>query len=187
MTKRIFTLSIVLMLVVGWSIDSVLPFNFNSYTRTYYGTSVEAKPDDTLLTDPLTGWLYVETDTGVTFIYNGSTWVVQTIYAVGDSTGASLAAPGSTEAIYVRGYNIAGFLFEITLKNTSVTIGLQGKVGTSGWTNVDTDPTVYTANGNEGIITTNLANLDSLRLNFSAEAGGSNAIITNIVSTRGKQ
>ncbi len=87
----------------------------------------------------------------------------------------------------MRGYNIAGFLFEITKINTNVTIGLQAKVGTSGWTNLDVDPTTYTADGNEGLVSSNVADVDSLRLNFSAESGGANAIITNIVSTRGKQ
>ena len=112
---------------------------------------------------------------------------LQSAYAVGDSTGESLAATGATSAIFVRGYDIAGFLFEIVLINTNVTVGLQGKVGTSGWANLDVDPTTYTANGNEGLISSNIADLDSLRMNFSAETGGTDAIITNVVSTRGKQ
>ena len=154
-------------------------------TYRYQGLSTDTKAT----TNVLKGSTFYEEDTGTTYIYNGSAWVLglQAANAVGDSTGESLIAPGISSVIYVRGFTIAGFLFEITQINTNATIGLEAKVGTSGWTNLDVDPTTYTSDGNEGLVSSNIANIDSLRLNFSAESGGTDAIITNIVSTRGKQ
>jgi len=170
-----FVLSLVFLFSLGAVLNKV----------SFIGLSSDTKP--TTLSGQ--GQTFYETDTGATYINNGENWVfnLQSPYAVGDSTGESLSAVGATLGLSVRGYNIAGFLFEITDINTNVTIGLQTKTGTSGWTDLDIDPTVYTSDGNEGLVSSNVAVADSLRLNFSAESGGTDAIITNIVSTRGKQ
>ena len=150
---------------------------------TFIGLSSDTKPSNL----SGAGQTFYEADTSLFYVWSGTAWGVQSISVVGDSTGASLAAPGVTAAIYLKGYDIAGFYFEITNINTSVTIGLQSKAGTSGWTDHDIEPTTYTGDDNEGLVSSNIAGMDSLRLNFSAEAGGTDAIITNIVPTRGGQ
>ncbi len=186
-SKILFILMTVLLSV--WAFD--VPLSFGTVKpvkqwKQYTGKSSDTKPT---LSDRDAGSEFIELNTGRHYLWDSDSWELQksSAYAVGDSTGASLSATGETAAIYVRGFTIAGFFFEITKINTNATIGLQSKVGTSGWTNHDIDPTTYTANGNEGLVSSSIADVDSIRLNFSAETGGTDAIITNIVPTRGTQ
>jgi len=147
--------------------------------RQYTGLSTDTKP---ALTDAQAGAIFYETNTSLAYRWNGSAWATATISAAGDTT--VVFAPGNTDAIYSRGTSIAGFLFSIASINTSVTMILQGRVGDSEWSAVDVDSTVYTVNDNEGLLSSNSAAFDSLRLRFHSEAGGTAAEIT-AVSTLG--
>ena len=129
------------------------------------------------------GQTFYETNTGLTYIYDGSAWVVTGIYAVGDTT--SFTTPGTSSAVYCRGYGIGGYYFSISAINTTVTMVLEGKVGNSNWTAIDTDSTRYTTNDNYGLITSNIAMADSMRLRFLSEEGGTDGFV-NYNSTLGR-
>ena len=140
-------------------------------TQRFQGLSSDTKST----TGIRTGSTWYETDTGLTWIFNGTAWAVRPGLAVGDTT--SLSAPGYSLPIYSKGYNVGGYLFNITLINTSATLILLGKAGDSVWSAISVDSTIYTSNGGKGLITSNAAVYDSLKLAFHSEKGGSDARI----------
>ena len=131
----------------------------------------------------LKGSTFYESNTGLTYIYNGSAWVITGTYAVGDTT--SFTAPGTSAATYCRGFDVGGYLFTISSIGTVVTMVLEGKAGNSEWTAIGEDSTRYTNNDSEGLISANIALYDSMRIVFLSEAGGTNAFI-NYNSTLGR-
>jgi len=170
--KKLAMFSILVLLIflsVGIDATEIL----QSQYKRFIGLSTDTK--STLLSRDV-GSTWYETDTGLEFIWTGSAWAISTIRAVGDS--ATLSAPGNTPAIYAKGYNTGGFLFNISNINTTATVILQGRVGNSAWTAIGVDSTSYSSNGGAGLLTDNVAAFDSLRARFESETGGTAVQLT---------
>jgi len=137
----------------------------------YQGLSTETKP-----ANAVTGSIYKCTDIFLIYEWDGTTWNINTVSAVGDTL--TLTAPGNTAAIFVRGYKEVTWFFTIASINTKVNLGVQLKKGNGVWTTVDQDSLFYTANGNYGLEYNHIADSDSARFKFISEAGGTAALIT---------
>ncbi len=147
-------------------------------TQTFVGLSSDTKPSAD------EGSTYIETDTGKKWLYDGSSWVVQAVSSVTDTT--TLRAPGYSSAVWCGGgYTKLLWYFTVASINTSVGVVLQAKKGNSGWTNVFADSLVYTANGSYGLEWENVALADSVRFRFYSEGGGTDALITHNVALAG--
>ena len=147
--------------------------------QSFQGLSTDSKTT----TGIITGSTWKETDTGRRYIFNGSAWVVDAVVAGTDSV--RMTATGVSAAVCPRGYQHLTWYFDIYNINTSVTIGLQVKKGTTPWRYAEA-AIAYTANGNYGLTYLYAATADSMRLNWSAEAGGTAAIVTHNVGLSGE-
>jgi hypothetical protein len=145
----------------------------------YIGLSTDTKPS----TLNVVGDTFLETDTGRRFYWTGSAWTaLDLLTTAGPDT---LSAPGQTDPIYARGQKVAEFMYTVGSINTSVTVAMEGKKSVSAWTALGSTVT-QTANGNYGIVDTNIAMYDSLRFNWSAEVGGTAATVI-VISTMAKE
>lgn len=141
--------------------------NISNYTC----LSTDSKPT---LAAANTGSSILETDTGRRYVWEGTEWVLDSNnYTTGPDT---LTATGTGEVCNVTGFTLATYLYTISNINTSVTVQMEGKAGASAWTIIGAAET-KTANGNYGLASTQVSHYDSLRFNFSAEAGGTDAQI----------
>lgn len=138
----------------------------------YIGLSTDTKPS----TSVKTGSMFLETDTGGSFIYNGSAWVMNTRVAVKDTL--TMLAPGHTAAIYCRGFNNVTWYYKVANINSRVSIAMQIKKGNGDWASVDQDSIIHVANGNYGLFYTGVGDADSTRFKWFAEGGGNDALIT---------
>jgi len=168
-------------------------FNGNLFAAETYTTNIKlyqglAADTKSTASDVTIGSIWHETDTGRTYRYNGSGWVIQleSAYAVGDTI--VMFAPGNTDAIFSRGYNLGGYIIDINSVNTSVTGILQGKVGDQPWGAIVADSTIYTtdSNGVDGVLSGDIAVYDSLRWRWESEAGGTAAEVVTM-STLSKE
>jgi len=139
----------------------------------YYGLSTDTKPVRSTL--PI-GSKFVETNTGRTFYYNGSSWVGANTYAVTDTV--QMSAPGYSAPICTRGYNTLTWNLDIYNINTSVIVGLMVRTVKSGWRLAEAALT-YTANGSYGITDPYISASDSAKLYWSSETGGTDTILTH--------
>jgi hypothetical protein len=118
---------------------------------------------------------FKETDTGLVWIYNGTSWYLPSVSAVTDTTRKT--ASGVSAAVSTKGYQKATLYFTVYNINTSVTVGMQARTTNTAWRYVEGAST-YTANGDYGLTWAHAATSDSLRWNWSAEVGGTDAIVT---------
>jgi hypothetical protein len=143
-------------------------------TQTYIGLSTDTKPSS-----PDEGSTFYETNTGRSWIYTGSAWTLKILTAQQDTT--RLTAPGNFSAIGVNGYSQAAFTVKVTSINTSVTVRFCGKINNGfDWFSLDAenDSLVVTANSTVGRVFNFVGVLDSLRVQFLSEAGGTAAVVT---------
>ncbi len=145
----------------------------------YIGLSTDTKPS----TSVKTGSMFLETDTGASYLYNGSAWVMNTRIAVKDTT--TMQAPASTTAIYCRGYDKVTWYYKVATINTSVGVAMQIKKGNGAWYSVDQDSTIHLANGNYGFTWSHVGTADSSRFNWISEGGGTSAVITTSAALSG--
>jgi len=146
-------------------------------TYTALGLSTDTKP-----TTYQSGSTFYETDTGNVYIYNGSAWSVKSgagggaIVTVADGPD-TLTATGYSPVVVSTGFNAVAYYITVGSINTSVTVYLEARNTAGGWTNVDADgdSTVIESNGTWQIKSTEVAADDSTRLNWTAEAGGTDA------------
>ncbi len=140
----------------------------------YIGLSTETKP-----TAAANGNTYYAYDTGLTYTYLSGTWSLKRSLAQQDTT--RLTAPGNFPAIGVNGYSQAAFTVKVTSINTSATVRFLGKVNNGfDWFSLDAenDSLVVTANSTVGRVYNYVGVLDSLRVQFLSEAGGTAAVVT---------
>ena len=139
----------------------------------YYGLSTDTKPTRSTL--PI-GSKFVETDTGRTFYYNGSSWFNATSYAVIDTV--QMSAPGYSAPICTRGYNTITWNYNVYNINTSLIVGLWVRTVKSGWRLAEAAIT-HTASGSYGITDPYISASDSAKLQWVSETGGTDAILTH--------
>lgn len=156
---------------------------------TFYGLSSDSKPTSTFQgRTTVVGDRFFEIDTGIESVFDGAVFAVSgaaTVEAVANSV--SLTSPQTTVAMSVSGYNIAGYFFDIASINTSVTMILQAKTGSSAWTAFEADSTTYTTNGGKSLYSSDVAILDSMRLKWHSEAGGTAAVLQNVYQTKARE
>ncbi len=145
----------------------------------YIGLSTDTKPS----TGARNGSMFMETDTGRSFIYNGSSWAINTVIGVKDTS--TMRAPGTTTAISCAGYDKVVWNFTVSGINTSVSVAMQMKKGNGTWRSVDQDSIVYVANGNYGLAWSFVGDNDSTRFKWVAEGGGTDALITTSAGLSG--
>jgi hypothetical protein len=177
MWKRI-VLSFIPVIVFGTYFTWAAITPVNNGRINYIALSTDTKPFGT------SGDILYESDTGRTWICKSdSTWTI----ALRNKTANpdTLTAPGNGSAVYCEGFEIGGFIFTVASINTSVTVELQGRITEQGWMILQissSDSSVFSANGTYSVSSTNIALVDSLRLKFHSEAGGTAAtIISNAV------
>ncbi len=91
-----------------------------------------------------------------------------------------MTAPGNSAAIPTSGFTHATFAVTIASINTSATIRFRGVLKKMGWGSLDADndSLVVTANGTYYRTYVFAAGVDSIRISFHSEAGGTAAFFT---------
>ncbi len=143
-----------------------------SSLNNYTGLSTDTKPSGTTVP---TGSIFVETDKGRSYIYNGSSWTLKTISSTTDTV--ALFAPANGVAASAAGFETCIVYYTISAINTSVTTALQLKAGNGGWASVGSDSLIVTTNGVHGLEYTGVSAADSVRFKWISEAGGTTAVI----------
>lgn len=137
--------------------------------QTFQGLTSDTKPSGVVA-----GSTFYETDTGKTFLYNGSSWLLKTNVAYSDTV--AMFAPGVSRAVYSAGHKSVTWYYVVSAINTSVTVALQARKLPGAWTTIDANVS-QTANGNYGLTWTAADTADSVRFNWLSEVGGTAAII----------
>jgi len=182
--KKYFLIFTILVSIIILSIpinNSVIVSKANATVTTignilvYYGLSTDVKPTRSTL--PI-GSKFVETDTGRTFYYNGSSWFNSMSYAVTDTV--QMTVPSYSAPVCTRGYNTITWNYNVYNINTSIVVGLYVRTLKSGWRLAEAALT-HTANGSYGITSPYISASDSAKLGWTAETGGTDAILTHNV------
>ena len=171
MKKIFFILLLVAIPITVYAAD----FLMQSSYRHYEGLSTDTKPTD--LNEAEVGYTAHETDTGKSWLWNGTAWVVNSAgiaTTVSDTT--SINAIGVSEVLATVGYNLGGFYFTLANVDTDMTIDLEVRAGNSAWTSAGDQTTTYTTDGDYGLLSGSIAAADSIRLNWSAETGSGGSI-----------
>ena len=170
--KRITLFLGIMLTVFAIGISQAAVTKLGTIAR-YEGISSDTKPS----TAPM-GSLFKCTDTGIVYEWNGSSWVLQPVRSIQDTI--TRTAPGDFVAIITSGYRHVTVGIKTASTNTSSTFRFLGKMTSlGGWGNYDSsDSTVIT--GNKTIFKTfdSVAGLDSFKVEFTSEAGGTSVLPT---------
>jgi len=144
---------------------------YNNQWRSYTGLSTDTKPT---LEEKHAGSTFTETNSGRIYLWNGGAWVLGDYLVAGYTTSATsrLTAVGESAAVYIRGFTIAGYMWDATSVNTSYNAVVQVRTVLGAWTNLDRDDVTYTESDQEGWISSNVAVQDSMKFKVTAEVGG---------------
>lgn len=178
--KKIFLILLMLMVLAP---TVYAAFVMQRSYRHYEGLSTDTLP--TALTAAQVGFTAHEADTGVSYLWTGTTWMIDSpniATTVADTT--SINAIGTSDAIATVGYNLGGYYFTLVNIDTDMTIDLEVRAGDSAWTSAGDQTTTYTTDGDYGLLSGSIAAADSMRLNWSAEdaSGASISSVTPVLA-----
>ena len=140
----------------------------------YQGLSTDTKST----TGIIKGSTFYETDTGRSLVYDGSAWRFR--FTDIAATRDTLTNQDSISVHHsVKGFNLAGFMYEVRSIAGTAYLFMEGKTGTGNWTNVDNegDSLTHTADGHYGVNYNKCALLDSTRLRLSTFSAGDSLFI----------
>lgn len=169
LTMKLLKLMVISLLVAGLSWSALAAVRSGGNLASFTCLSSDTKPP------AHNGDTCYETDTGLMFIYNGSWTLAYDGVTAGPDT---LTAPSTgTTPVNVEGFDEITCTATVSGISDSIIVALLGKVAEGGWTNLESDSTTVTANDNYLWTYTKCATLDSIKLYFSSEFGGTNAQI----------
>jgi len=178
--KRIFLMALIALVMGGAVLSRAEVRSRHEPGITYYGLSTDTKPTDSLVGP---GSVFTETDTGVTWLYNGSAWGLQGAGGGGVAPVAAdldtLKTTGVSTAIDMTGSASAAFYLSVSSIDTDITVYLEAKNNLSGWSNVNAsgDSTVIDLDGTTVLQWSGFAPADSARVFWSGESGGTAAVV----------
>lgn len=175
--KKTIILALIILFVFAGVVESQSLYTKN---RTYLGLSTDTKST----TGIPVGSTFYETDNKSMFIYNGSSWIIQTGVSIVDDetlspTVATVnAGTAATGALSCYGFDSMTFSFKITSFVSNINALIEFTDDGTNWFIADdmTTSTQYTANGTFSLRTEDSANHAQVRLRVSTMASGTPAM-----------